>query len=235
MGEDYEGMGEFHDLFVADAWTRLRPVLAEAFSALDDTATVLDVGAGTGVGTLVLAGCTAARIVAVEPSRTMRAVLTARVADDPDLCGRVSIVADRVPGALAALQAPVAGFVCAHVLGHLTESDRRATFARIAAVMHPDGVGVVTTKGTATGTLDAVHEESRRIGDLTYVARHLRPQDLGTSVTEYDVLRNGRVIRRERFTAAWEPPSDEQLRAELTGAGLGLEVLGRGTGLVRSG
>lgn len=232
--EDYDGMGEFHDLFMDTAWTRLEPLLREAFASLTGSATVLDVGAGTGFGTRILARCTPARIVAVEPSRTMRAVLTARVADDVDLCRRVSIVAGRVPGALSRVRSPLAGFVCAHVLGHLSEVDRRATFRRIAELLHPDGIGVLTTAGDRTGPSPEVVAEDRRIGELTYVARHRRPDDDGVSTSEYEVRDGAAVLRRETFTSTWRTPTDEQLGDELTDAGLRLELRGNLTAVVRS-
>ena len=233
VGEAYDGMGEFHDLFMDEAWMRLEPLLREAFSSLTGSATVLDLGAGTGVGTRVLGRCTAARIFAVEPSRTMRAVLTARVADDADLRGRVTVVADRIPGGLAGVRAPAAGFVCAHVLGHLTETDRRATFRRLAEMLHPTGIGVVTTSTGSTEPRPEVVEEIRHIGDLTYLARFHRPAEDGMSVTDYEVRRDTVVLRREVYRSAWRAPSHAQLRVELADAGLELEVVGDGTGVVR--
>lgn len=232
MPEDHEGMGEFHDLFMDDAWETLRPVLARAFASLVPGATVLDLAAGSGVGTRVLAACTAARIIAVEPSRTMRAVLTAGIADDPDLRTRVDIVAEPLPGALDGLASPVSGFVCAHVLGHLSGTDRRATFGRIAELLSPSGTGVVTTASGAEDEQPVVLEESRRIGDLTYVARHLSP-DGSTSVSEYEVHQEGRVVRYGRLLSTWEPPADDQPRAEFAAAGLNLELSAAGVGLVR--
>lgn len=235
LSENYDGMGEFHDLFMNSAWARLEPLLREAFASLTGSATVLDVGAGTGLGTRMLARCTPARIVAVEPSRTMRAVLTARVADDADLSRRVGIVADRVPGGLSRVRAPLAGFVCAHVLGHLTEADRRATFRRIAELLHPDGIGVVTTAAAGSDPAAVVVEEDRRIGELTYVARYRPPDDDGVSVAEYEVRDGASVLRREVYTSTWRTPTDEQLRAELADAGLHLELRGNRTAVVRPG
>ncbi|UOY03320.1 class I SAM-dependent methyltransferase [Blastococcus sp. PRF04-17] len=105
MSDSYQDMGELHDLFVEDAWARLRPALTQAFGQLDGSAVVLDVGAGTGVRT------------------------------------RVTVLAGQVPEALDAMRGPIAGFVCAHVLGHLPPRDRRATFAGLARLLGPSGVG----------------------------------------------------------------------------------------------
>jgi methylase of polypeptide subunit release factors len=100
--DPYEGMGEFHDLFMDDAWARLRPVLTEAFAHLDESATVLDLGAGTGLGTRALAASTPARIVAVEPPLTMRAVLTARRSASSSSSGSARVGARRSPSTTSA-------------------------------------------------------------------------------------------------------------------------------------
>lgn len=144
----YAAVGEFHDLFMDEAWDRLAPALARAFGGFDAGATVLDVGAGSGVGTRRLARLTPAHIIAVEPSVTMRSVLLGRVVDDPALTERVSVVAGAAPDVLAQIdsldEATLDGFVCAHVLGHLGEADRAATLGALAGGLSPDGRGVVT-------------------------------------------------------------------------------------------
>ncbi|GAB3173361.1 hypothetical protein GCM10027059_44230 [Myceligenerans halotolerans] len=118
---------------------QLRPVLEAAFGDLGPDATLLDLGAGSGVGTRTLAACTRARIIAVEPSRTMRSVLLARIADDGALGEQVSVMAGAVPRALEELPGEVAGFVCAHMLGHLTAAQRTETFAVVRYVLEVFG------------------------------------------------------------------------------------------------
>ncbi|MGN6218764.1 MAG: hypothetical protein ACTHNQ_04620 [Microbacterium sp.] len=76
-------------------------------------------------------------MVAIEPSLTMRAVLLARVADDPELIDQVSVLAGAAPDILDELTGPVAGFVCANRLGHLTATGRQETFARLATLLEP--------------------------------------------------------------------------------------------------
>ncbi|UOY03321.1 hypothetical protein [Blastococcus sp. PRF04-17] len=76
-----------------------------------------------------------------------------------------------------------------------------------------------------------VLEQPRTIGDLRYLARHLQSADDGTSVTEYQVLDGARAVRSERPTSAWAASTAEELSAELTAAGLDLELLGSGAGL----
>lgn len=64
--DSYDALGEFHDLFMDEAWIRLQPRLADAFGSLGPSDTVLDIGAGTGVGVRALAQVTRAQIVAIE-------------------------------------------------------------------------------------------------------------------------------------------------------------------------
>lgn len=232
MSDPYEAMGEFHDLFMVEPWARLRAVLVDAFSGLSPSEVVVDLGAGTGMGTRLLAGCTTVRIVAIEPSLTMRAVLTARIADDPAMADRVSVVAGSAPRALDETRGPVAGFVCAHVLGHLPAAVRAATFRRLADLLGPGGRGIVTVDPDG-GLQDAEVVEERRIGDHRYVARYLPSSDPSGYVSEYSVLDGDRTVRQERFVGTWEPLPLEKLTAELAPAGLAAQEIAPGVALVR--
>lgn len=130
---------------------------------------MLDLGAGTGLGVRQLAHATQARIVAVESSLTMRAVLLARVADDPTLRSRVTVLAASVPDVFDQVLDPVAGFVCAHMLGHLCPTTRTRTFAALANRLTNGGVGVVTVSATAEPPSKPVVEKLR-IGEHWYWA-----------------------------------------------------------------
>ena len=211
----YDGMGEFHDLFMDESHRRLRPALEAAFGGLDTDEVVLDLGAGSGLGVRQLAQATRARIIAVEPSLTMRAVLLARVADDPALTGRVSVLAGAVPDVFEQLPGRVAGFVCAHMLGHLSKAARVQTFAVLSDRLMPTGVGVVTVNGATAPPSEAVIEE-RRIGEHRYIARHLTAGADGEADSEYEVYdADGRLIRAARFPAGWTTITADLLRAEL--------------------
>lgn len=170
-------MAEFHDLFMGPARERLRHVLEGTFGLLTDRDTVRDIGAGTGVGTRALAQVTDARIIAVEPSLTMRSVLAARVFDDPALRDRVTVLAGSAPEVLAPLEAASAsGFVAAHVLGRLGAGARAALFAELARLLAPGGAGEVTAN-------HPVHEDlptpqtRLTIGTQTCTEDHVAPED----------------------------------------------------------
>ncbi|MFE6647391.1 hypothetical protein ACFVJS_12565 [Nocardioides sp. NPDC057772] len=75
----YDNLAEFHDLFMKEPWERLRQSVREVVGGLTADAVVLELGAGTGMGTQVIAAETAATVVSIEPSRMMRTALMTRV------------------------------------------------------------------------------------------------------------------------------------------------------------
>lgn len=166
MTDHYAELGELHDLFMPDVWDPLVGTLATTFGDLGPDTTILDLGAGSGVGTVRLADATQAQILAVEPSLTMRSVLLAHIADDHELSERVSVYAGAAPAILDEIDEPLDGFLCAHMLGHLSADERRDTFERLAALLRPDGVGLVTVPRQGAAGTDVVVEE-RRIGTAT--------------------------------------------------------------------
>lgn len=228
MSDEYEAMGELHDLFMDGPWARLEPALSAVFGDLGPDDVVVDLGAGTGVGTATLARCSAARIVAVEPSLTMRTALLTRIAADPRLAERVSVLAGSAPAVLDELPEVVAGFVCAHVLGHMTSPDRVATFERLARSMRPDAVGLLVMSPDA-GPEDVAE---RTVGTHRYVERHEPGTDPHRGVTTYQVLDGTRLVREITCTWTWDPPSAADLARELGRSGLVLERSG-GVELVR--
>jgi SAM-dependent methyltransferase len=230
VASDYDELGEFHDLFMDDRWQQLGPALGEAFGSLTADDLVLDIGAGTGIGTRVLAASTGARILAVEPSLTMRAVLTARVANGADLVERVSILAEPVPDVLDQIHEPIAGFVCAHVLNHLTPEQRATLWAGLLPRLAADAVGVITVDrdDAQVGASTEEFVEERRIGAFRYVARHLPTGDASQTVSEYEVWDGERRIRHARF----EGTRNRVRVGEIVAAGLAVDPRGGGVALV---
>lgn len=145
----YDELGEFHDLFMTEAWEELRPLVAATFGGLGRGAVVVEIGAGSGLGTRVLAEECDAQIVALEPNLLMRSVLTARVADGFELSQRVTVVAGSAPRALSLLPDRVDGVMCTHVLGHLDPLELRSLFAWAADTLSPGGRCLVTVPLTA--------------------------------------------------------------------------------------
>ena len=229
----YDDLAEFHDLFMKEPWDALRPAVREVVGGLGPDDVVVDLGAGTGMGTRVIAAESAANLVAVEPSRMMRTALVARVAGDQALAERVTVVAGGLPDALETCigEQPVAGFVCAHTLGHLDEATRKATFDWLAANSTPEVAGLVTF--TPDVLTDGPVVERRHVGRYLYEAHYLETPEMDTFLSEYVVKDRDRVIRSERFTGPWQSLRADRLAAELAGAGLALTVAGPSWGLVR--
>lgn len=234
MSDGYQELAEFHDLFMSDAWGRLTPALETAFGTLGPEALVLDLGAGSGVGTVRLGHLTRAQVLAIEPALTMRSMLLARIADDEELTTRVSVIAGAAPAVLDEVDRPLDGFVCAHMLGHLSEADRRATFSRLAGLLSDGGIGLLTLprEETAAEAFQPVEEE-RWIGRHRYVARHWVPDGTGSAVSEYRVLDGERTLRSVSLASSWSLPPREALAEELREAGLTLTPHGATVGLVR--
>lgn len=126
MSDPYERSAEYLDIMIAEAWGPLAPALTDVLSPVRaDAGVVVDLGAGSGRG--VRGICDAlprARVLAVEPSAAMRAVLLARVHEDAGLRERVTVI----PGDCASVDWPdgVRAVVALNVIGHLPPGERRA-------------------------------------------------------------------------------------------------------------
>lgn len=229
----YERLGEFHDLFMSEPWEALRPTIRDAFALVPPRGTVLEVGAGSGMGTRVIAEESVASILALEPSLTMRSILTARVADDAELASRVTILADRIPEGLDTITTALDGFVCAHVLGHLPTESRRALFDWLATHMSADAVGVVTHDvGAADAGERSDRPLSRRLGELDYRVEFQAAGD-GEYAALYTVSRGSTTLREAAFHGTWEALTADALGAELGAHGLASTVHRPGVLLVR--
>lgn len=217
----YDALGEFHDLFMDSPWARLQPFLARTFGSLTAEDVVLDIGAGTGVGVRALAQITDAQIIAVEPSLTMRSVLTARVFDDPALRPRVTIVAGRAPEALESLPtASISGFVAAHMLGHLDPAARMDMFVELARVVAPGRIGLVTVDRPR----DSQSEDGRpgvlgqvTIGTQTYIEENVWDGESGWASVYTVRDAAGATVRERRFAGSWQPVTASDLVHETPG------------------
>ena len=92
---------------------------------------MLDVGASTGIAARTIAELVpAADIVAVEPSPSLRVGLFARLAGDPDLRSRVTVL----PGGALDVELPerISGAVAMNMIGHLSSEERAELWQRLA-------------------------------------------------------------------------------------------------------
>ncbi len=215
----YGAMAEFHDLFMVEPWARLAPRLGELFGALPRDATIVDLGAGSGMGTRALGRATRAEIVALEPDLVMRSVLLARIADLPGFAERTTVCAGTIPHDLDELPAEIDGFLAMHLLGHLSAACRRTLFAWLGDHLRPGGTGLVTiAKQGRAGESEIV--ESRRIGCHEYRAIHRAAAAPATYSTRYEVWDGSLLLRSADFAGRWSRVTLADLRDDLRGTGL---------------
>ncbi|TCC50640.1 class I SAM-dependent methyltransferase [Kribbella capetownensis] len=142
-GYFYDRTAEYVALLLPGAWAGLRPALAAALVGLDATAgPVVDVGAGSGEGVVVLADALpVAEIIAVEPHAALRTALLTRISGDSALTERVTVLADDVLS--AQLPDRISGLIAMNVIGHLTPGERRALWAVLGVKLTPGGRAVL--------------------------------------------------------------------------------------------
>lgn len=143
MTDQYTANGEFYDVFAAGAWAAQGPALAAALSGAGGTGDpIVDIGAGTGLGTAVIAATVAdVPIVAVEPSASLRGGLFTRVMSVPGLADRVTVLPTDLAG--ANLPDRLGGAVAMNMLGHLTPDGRRDLWRLLATRLAPGAPVVI--------------------------------------------------------------------------------------------
>lgn len=224
MSDHYAVPAEYYDLWASSYWKEAAPALRAALACVDPSlGPMVEAGAGTGLGTVIIADQVPhVRIVAVEPSRAMRAALVSRLVARPDLVERVTVL----PVDLARVRWPeqLAGFVAMGMLGHLDPHERvqlwRELGSRLApgapALVHllpPDGPERVPLTRVATG----------RLGEREYEAWSEAEPDgdrrLRWTMT-YRVLRGREVVDEQRCTFSFHTIREADVRDEAGDAGL---------------
>ncbi|MER7506155.1 class I SAM-dependent methyltransferase [Nonomuraea pusilla] len=225
--DPYERSAEYVDVMLAPAWTALAPALAEALRGAPGP--VVDVGAGGGHGTRVIArAMPLTEIFAVEPSPGLRAVLLARVSEDPDLRDRVTVL----PGELlrAALPPRLGTLVAMNVIGHLDPAERRLTWQLLAERLLPGGRAVLNLQPPAE-PVAVPHTRlcELRIGRRRYEgwghAEPAGPEQVTWRMT-YRVFQDGEPAEEVEVEYPWWVLGHDGLRAELAEHGLRLRPTG---------
>ncbi len=231
----YDHTAEYVAVLLDPAWEALGPALTAALDGLDPAAgPVVDVGAGSGLGTRVIARALPdAEILAVEPDRALRTALLAGVAADPDLRARVTVLDTGL--LTAALPERIGALVAMNVLGHFDPPGRRRIWAllddRLAAggraVLHlqppyrPEGVPATPMPEVTVG-------RRRYRGSA---AAEPAGADAVTWEMSYVVDQEGAAVTASRARNHWFVLTPEQLAAELVPHGLRLRVDDAGTGV----
>ncbi|GAA1190243.1 class I SAM-dependent methyltransferase [Prauserella alba] len=228
MTDEYSESAEFIDLLIAPFWTALRPVLTEALSSRTAT-TAVDLGAGSGHGTLLLAETLpGADVVAVEPSAGLRSALLARVHGDERLRRRVTVLPAAFPD--VALPGRFAVLIAMNVLGHFDAAGRDRLWSLLAARLDHDGVAVVNLQPPAEPVpVPESVAATAQVGRLTYEGRaRAEPTGDGTLTwfMTYRTLDGDTAIDERAVSYAWHLVDETGLRTEVAAHGLTLTPTG---------
>ncbi|TDC38632.1 class I SAM-dependent methyltransferase [Micromonospora sp. KC213] len=228
MSDEYAISGEYLHLLSEPAWQALRTPVTKALGGAVGEATLLDVGAGTGLGTEVLAAAVPdTDVVAVEPSPVLRAVLLSRMAAQPDLRQRVTVVAADALG--ADLPARLGAVLAMNMIGHLDPDGRRTFLRRIAERLAPGAPLVLNLQPPAEPTpVPFSVFGTVPVGRHTYEGGGSAEPSGPDTVTwrmRYRVLdADGTVLHEDHADYRWHVTPAEVLLADLAEAGLTGEV-----------
>jgi hypothetical protein len=219
---EYSASGEYLHLLSVPAWAGLRPRLAAALAGVDaDTGPVLELGAGSGLGTDVLLDTLSNDVLAAEPSASLRGVLLARLADRGT--DRVTVF----PGGATEVPLPdrLAAVVGMHMVGHLAPADRKRLWSAVAERLSPGGPVVLNVQPPAAA--EVVPEfpwMSVAVGGLRYEgtgsAVPTGPDSVRWRMRYRTRREDGTVLAEASAEYAWWIVTAADLAAELAGAGL---------------
>jgi hypothetical protein len=232
MADDqYERSAEFVDVMLASHWENLGPVLARALRGVPaDAGPIVDVGAGGGLGTMVIADAVPdAEILAIEPSLALRSVLMAR-AGGLGLRERVSVLPE---GLLEApLPARLGSFVAMNVIGHFDPAERLRIWDLLADRLAPAGRAVLNLQEPAEPVrVPEFQGADVRIGRRRYVGSG-RAEPAGADALTwhmtYRTYHEEKLVDETRVSYAWWPLTEAKLREELAERGFLVEPTGPG-------
>jgi hypothetical protein len=219
---EYSASGEYVHLLSVPVWTDLRPRLAAALAGVDrDGGAVLELGAGSGLGTDALLDVLGNDILAVEPSASLRGVLLARLTDRGT--DRVTVF----PGGATDVPLPdrIAAVVGMHVVGHLAPADRKRLWAAVTERLAPGGPVVLNVQPPAAPeTVPEFPWMSVTVGGLHYEgtgsAEPTGPDSVRWQMRYRTRREDGTVLAEASAEYAWWIVTAEGLAAELAEAGL---------------
>jgi SAM-dependent methyltransferase len=214
----YEITAEFYDLLQATRYVREAGALLDRWLGRPRVG-VLDVGAGTGLATELLAKRSDVTVHAVEPTRSMRTVLLSRLAGRPELLARVRV--HHRPIQDLGLERVADFGLCLNTMGTLAHDERAAALTALADALVPDATLVVQRPPDAPGRPHAALPSWHLGGDV-YSGEVTRIQNRASTIEwrfTYRVTRDDTVIREEVETFDGFLVSAEEFTGELRDAG----------------
>lgn len=218
--DPYAAAVPFYDLWHEDGHVpQVRRTLPGMLSEVRGD--VLEVGAGTGLITEVIADAVPGEIYALEPSLGMRSVLLSRLAARPELLKRVTVLPC---GALEAeVDEPVEAVVMIAVLQNFDAAGRAALWPTLARQLRPGGLLVLDWRRReppVPGELRPMG--SYQVGRHTYRILGQVLEVAGERIDSrflYQIVHRGAVIGEDEVVSTSHRPTHERLEAELSGAG----------------
>jgi SAM-dependent methyltransferase len=182
---------------------------------------VLEIGAGTGLITTLLADWTPAEIFALEPSASMRAVLLSRLSSRPELLERVTVLP--CDALSVDLDEPAEAVVMINVMYALEPDYRKRLWPVLAAQLEPAGLLVFTWRDGGPPAPRPLQElDSRQVGRHTYTVLSEILQGDGETFGArylYRVTEGEKVVSEEEITGYACRPVWDVIQRELVSAG----------------
>ncbi|WP_144119288.1 class I SAM-dependent methyltransferase [Catellatospora sichuanensis] len=218
MGQEYAVTAEFYDLLQATEHLAVTGRLLDRWLGRPEVG-VLDVGAGTGLATNLLARRCAVTVHAVEPAASMRAVLLSRLAGHTEVLPRVRLYARNVQDLGLA---GIADFAwCLNTMAGLDLSDRAAALRALATALVPGGRLVVQRPPTRAAE-DRRDLPSWQLGGDLY-SGEVTTSPVGADRVRwrfsYRVSRDGALVREESEVFDGHLATESGFDAELVAAG----------------
>ncbi|SEL70849.1 class I SAM-dependent methyltransferase [Nonomuraea pusilla] len=218
--DNYSLAVPFYDLWHEDGHVpQIRAGLPALIKDVSDG--VLEIGAGTGLVTEVIARETEGEVFAVEPSLGMRSVLLSRLAADAELRSRVTVLPY---GALDVdLDEPVGAVVMISVLHAFTPAGRERLWPTLARQLRPGGLLVLNHRERpAPRPGEPERLASYRVGRHAYEIWGQTLEVDGETVRSrflYRIRQRGVVISEDEVVSVYHGVTGARLAAEVEAAG----------------
>lgn len=218
MIDYYTPAAEFFDLVGHRHIVSSAPAVRAVLSGLDTGhGPVVDIGAGTGLVTEVIADTLpGVEIIAAEPSPGMRSVLTSRVFGNPELRRRVTVTAESAQD--ITLPDRISAALLFGVAGHLTLAERKDLWQRLAERLPAGGIVVVELMGVDTPrTIPSTRMLTETVGRQTYewwIAGEPAGGDVMRWHTLWRVYAEGKLMRQVEDSYEWATFGVAQLARE---------------------
>ncbi len=231
--DGYAATASMYDLMSAGAHPARLAALEALLAVLrPEAGPILDVGAGSGLNAVaILERIPDARVLAVEPSPSMRALLLAKLAARPEWFDRVTVRPEDFFS--APLPERIGGAILLGVLGHFDPGERAAVIAELADRL-PGGGGALfdLQEPGRPRRIEPDEVTVARIGELEYrcIAEGWPVDDeLMRWRMSYLTVEGERIVLEDTVEHGYHHPSAARVAAEAAQVGAGIRRVGEST------